>query len=137
MKKIFLITIFAISSLFAQFKSIDAKELLSMQKQGIVVVDIRTPQEWKTTGIIKGAKTIEFYSANGGVDFIAFMKELTKYVSTSKQPFIIYCAHANRTRTVGNFFSKAGLVANIYDLKGGIEYGWRDLGYKTVPYEEK
>ena len=108
-----------------------------MQKKGVVVIDIRTPSEWKQTGIIKGAKTIEFFREDGTIDFIAFMKQLTKYVSSSSQPFIVYCAHANRTRTVGNFFSKSGLVDTIYDLKGGIEYGWRDLGRKTVPYKGK
>ena len=103
----------------------------------MVVVDIRTPSEWKQTGIIKGSKTIEFFKADGSVDFIAFMKELTKYVTTSKQPFIRYCAHANRTRTLGNFLFKAGIAETIYDLKGGIEYGWIDLGKKTVPYKGK
>jgi rhodanese-related sulfurtransferase len=90
--------------LFAEFKTILADELIKMQKEGVVVVDIRTPMEWKKTGIIKGAKTIEFFQANGRVDFVAFMRELTKYVKDSNQPFIIYCAHANRTKKVGNLY---------------------------------
>jgi len=118
----------------AKFISIDANRLVAMQKQGVVVVDIRTPQEWKSRGIIKGAKTIEFFKPNGSVDFIAFMRKLTKYIKTSKQPFILYCAHANRSKVAGKLFDQLG-VKNVYELKGGIEYGWIEKGRKTVKYK--
>jgi len=136
MSRVFLFTMLSISFVFAKFVSIDANKLVAMQKQGVVVVDIRTPQEWKSRGIIKGAKTIEFFKPDGSVDFIAFMGKLTKYVKSSKQPFIIYCAHANRSKVLGKLLDRLG-VKNIYELKGGIEYGWIEKGRKTVKYAPK
>ena len=134
MKKILFLTLLTISFVFAKFTSIDDGTLLKMQKQGVVVIDIRTPKEWKQRGIIKGAKTIEFFKSDGSVDFINFMKKFTKYVNSSKQPFIIYCAHANRSKVLGKLFDRLG-VKNVYELKGGIEYGWIDKGRKTVKYK--
>lgn len=134
MKKILFLILIAISLAFAKFASVDDVKLIKMQKQGIVVIDIRTPQEWKERGIIKGAKTIEFFKADGSVDFVGFMKKFTKYVKNSKQPFILYCAHANRSKVVGKLFDQLG-VENVYELKGGIEYGWIEKGRKTVKYK--
>ena len=134
MKKIVFLLLFSISFMFAKFTSVDANDLVKMQKQGIVVIDIRTPQEWKDRGIIKGAKTIEFFKADGSVDFVGFMKKFTKYVKNSKQPFILYCAHANRSKVVGKLFDQLG-IENVYELKGGIEYGWIEKGRKTVKYK--
>jgi len=57
MKKL-LLTIALSYSLLAEFKTITADSLIKMQKQGIPVIDIRTPQEWKDRGIIKGAHKI-------------------------------------------------------------------------------
>ncbi|MEA3314721.1 MAG: rhodanese-like domain-containing protein [Campylobacterota bacterium] len=136
MKKLFLGLSLLVSISYAKFQTIDSNQLLKMQKDGVVVIDIRTPQEWKDTGIIKGSKTIEFFNEKGGVDFISFMKDFTKYVKNSEQSFIIYCAHANRTKTIGNLFTQLG-IPNVYHLKGGINYGWRDLGKKTVSYKKE
>ena len=134
MKKIIFLILLSVSFVFAEFNAIDDNELIKMQKDGVVIVDIRTPKEWKERGIIKGAKTIEFFKSDGSIDFIAFMREFTKYVKNSKQPFILYCAHANRSKVAGRLFDQLG-VKNVYELKGGIEYGWIDKGRKTIKYE--
>ncbi len=136
MKKIPVLILITAIFAFAKFSSIDDNELLKMQKQGVVVIDIRTPKEWRERGIIKGAKTIEFFKPNGSVDFIDFMKKFTKYVKNSKQPFIIYCAHARRSKVLGKLFDRLG-AKNVYELKGGIEYGWIEKGRKTMKYEDK
>ena len=131
MKKIVALLFITTTLLFAKFTSIDANRLIELQKKGVVVVDIRTPKEWKERGIIPNAKTITFFKEDGRVDFIAFMRELTKYVKNSNQPFIIYCAHANRTKVVGKILNSLG-VKNLYELDGGIEYGWINKGKKTT-----
>ena len=119
-------------SLFAEFKAIDAQTLIKMQKQGIPVIDIRTPQEWKERGIIPGAYKIMFFTPNGGADVPNFMFELGHLVKNKNQPFIIYCAHANRTKQLGKWLSDKLGFKKVYELKGGIEYGWIDKKYKTV-----
>jgi len=131
MKKLFLIAAFSFMA-FANFKSIDAKELLKLQKRGIPVFDIRTPQEWKSRGIIKGAIKNMFFDEKGRADIANFMFKLGSIVKSKDKPFIIYCAHANRTKAVGEFLTKQLGFKKVYELKGGIEYGWIDKGYKTI-----
>ena len=131
MKKIMLVLALSLS-LFAEFKTIDANRLIKMQKQGIVVFDIRTPQEWKDRGIIKGAIKNMFFDSKGQADIANFMYKLGTLVKNKNQPFIIYCAHANRTKAVGNFLSKQLGFKKVYELKGGIEYGWIDTKHKTL-----
>jgi len=119
-------------SLFAEFKTIDANSLIKMQKQGIAVFDIRTPQEWKDRGVIKGAIKNMFFDSKGRADIANFMYKLGTIIKDKNQPFIIYCAHANRTKAVGNFLSKQLGFKKVYELKGGIEYGWIDTKHKTL-----
>ncbi len=131
MKKLLMFLLLSYS-LFAEFKAIDAQTLIKMQKQGIPVIDIRTPQEWKERGIIPGAYKIMFFTPNGGADVPNFMFELGHLVKNKNQPFIIYCAHANRTKQLGKWLSDKLGFKKVYELKGGIEYGWIDKKYKTV-----
>ena len=131
MKKLMLIVALSYS-LFAEFKAIPAETLIKMQKQGVPVIDIRTPQEWKDRGIIKGAKKIMFFTPQGGADVPNFMFKLGNLVKDKNQPFIIYCAHANRTKKLGEWLSKKLGFKKVYELKGGIEYGWINTKHKTV-----
>ena len=131
MKKLLMFLLLSYS-LFAEFKAIDAQTLIKMQKQGIPVIDIRTPQEWKERGIIPGAYKIMFFTPSGGADVPNFMFELGHLVKNKNQPFIIYCAHANRTKQLGKWLSDKLGFKKVYELKGGIEYGWIDKKYKTV-----
>jgi len=61
------------------------------------------------------------------------MFELGHLVKDKSVPFIIYCAHANRTKTLGNWLNDLGFK-KVYELDGGIEYGWIDKGHNTKPY---
>ena len=131
MKKLLLLLAFSYYA-FAGLKSIPAETLVTMQKQGIPVIDIRTPQEWKDRGIIKGAHKIMFFTPNGGADVPNFMFELGHLVKDKNQPFIIYCAHANRTKELGKWLTNKLGFKKVFELKGGIEYGWIDTKHKTV-----
>jgi len=117
---------------FADFREVDTKELQAMIKKGVQVIDIRRAGEFKQTGIIKGAHMLTFFDNRDKYDVPAWMNEFVKIVKTREQPFVIYCAHANRTKVVGNFLSKDLKYKNVYDLRGGIAYGWIDKGLKTV-----
>lgn len=119
-------------SLSAGFSEVDAKQLKTLQAQGVPVIDIRTPQEWRETGIINGAHQMMFFDIRGNAHAEAWLQALSGIVKDKKTPFIIYCAHANRTKAVGNWLVDKLGYTHVYELTGGIEYGWRDLGEKTV-----
>ena len=128
--KHFLIALILTALVGAKFITIDDKTLIKMQKNGIVVIDIRTQKEQKQTGIIKNAKKITFFDEQGRAKAAEFMFELGHFIKDKKTPFIIYCAHANRTKVVGKWLSSLGFQ-KVYELKGGIIYGWIQKGHKT------
>jgi rhodanese-related sulfurtransferase len=122
-------------SLAGGFTGIDISEFKTLQAKGVPVIDIRTPQEWKQTGIIKGAHQMMFFDAQGKDHAQEWMSNLAKITKDKSRPFIIYCAHANRTKAVGNWLVDKLGYTHVYELKGGIEYGWRDKGESTVNAE--
>ena len=136
MRAVITLCIFLAISLFAEFKAIKADKLIKMQKDGVVVIDIRTPPEWIERGTIKGAKTIMFFTPDGKADIANFMYRLGNLTKDKNTPFIIYCAHANRTKQLGKWLSDVLGFKHVYELDGGIEYGWIKLGKKTIPYNK-
>ena len=61
-----------------------------MKATGALIVDIRTPQEWKDTGVIAGAKLVTFGDADG------FLKAVGKDL-TDGRPLILVCRSGNRS----------------------------------------
>jgi rhodanese-related sulfurtransferase len=118
MKHLMLLLLIGITSLFAEVthRYIDEKLLDS----GIKIVDIRTPGEWKETGLVKGSIPIVFFDERGNYDVNAFMKELNAKVDTKKR-FALICNSGNRTRIVSDFLSR-NFGYDVIDLQGGIQY---------------
>jgi len=133
-KIIFGILVLSIS-LFADFKHLTFKEIKALKDA--VIVDIRTPGEWKQTGVIPGSKKIMFFSEDGKYDARAWLDELGKYVKDKNQPVVLVCRTGSRTNMVGNFLDKQVGFKNVYDLKGGITWGYLNLGYKTTKKDLK
>ena len=131
MKKTLLTLAILSVSLFAEFKTIDIPEFEKMQKEGVLVIDIRTAPEWKETGIIEGAKKITFFSERGEALVADWFFEVGHLIKDKKTPLILYCAHANRSKTLGKGLDSMGFE-HVYELKGGIENGWIKAGKKTV-----
>ncbi len=130
MKKIILILLIGVVSMFADFKSIDFNDINKTLGKDTVLIDIRTPEEWAETGIIPGSKKIMFFDNRGGYDAQKWMEEFTKYVKDKEQPFVLVCRTASRTKMVGQFLEQQG-YKNVYDLKGGITFGYIKQGLKT------
>ena len=131
MKKILLMIAVLGTSLFADFKTVDANAFEKLMVKGYPTIDIRTPMEWKQTGIIKGAHKMMFFTPKGQPDLVQWFFELGHLVKDKKEPILLYCAHANRSKTLAEGLTQMGFE-NVYELKGGIENGWIKSGKKTV-----
>jgi rhodanese-related sulfurtransferase len=86
----------------------------------IVLIDIRTPQEWADTGTAPQAKPIDMTSA-------AFMDELGGVIAANpgkKLAFI--CRSGNRSGMLTSQLESAGLT-NIIDVEGGMNQ-WMSQG---------
>ncbi len=118
------------ASLFAQLTSqYLTKDFLS---KNIPIVDVRTPGEWRETGLLKGAIPIMFFNTKGKYDAKKFLIQLNKKVDTTK-PFALICHTGSRTSIIAPWLSKE-FKYNVINLKGGMEYATKGLHIKTVPY---
>ena len=128
MKKIFLTLLILATSLMAELKNEYLSQKLIDSK--IPIVDIRTPGEWKETGIVKNSIPIMFFNEEGGYDVNAFLTQLNAKVNTKKQ-FAIICRTGSRTAIVADFLSKQ-LHYNVVNVKDGIFFATQ-RNIKLVP----
>jgi rhodanese-related sulfurtransferase len=99
--------------------------------KGIKIIDIRTPAEWKETGIVTDSYTIMFFDENGDFNLEIFLRQLNMAVKKDEQ-FALICRVGSRTGMVSEFLSEK-LGYKVINLKGGIMKMIHE-GYKTVPY---
>ena len=112
--------------------SLHADEFNEKVEEGYKIIDIRRSDEWEHFGVIEGSHKITFFDEEGGYDVEAFLEALTQVVTDKEQPFILVCAHARRTKSVGELLALQLKYTNVYDLDGGINWGWIDKGFKTI-----
>ena len=135
MKKIILLLVVTPLFLVAAVRDLNIAGFEKLKNHGIPVIDIRTPQEWKETGIIRGSHTITFFRPDGSYDLDAFLADLKRLgVDSKEKPFILVCRSASRTRTLGNFLSEKVGYKNVFHLSGGI-LNWKTHGKPLVPYK--
>ncbi len=129
MKKIIFSLFILATSLFAELKN----ELVTEDffKKDIKVIDIRTPAEWRETGIVKGSYTIMFFNEKGAYNVDEFLKKLNKIVKKDEQ-FALICRTGSRTKMISEFLSN-DLGYRVINLQGGLMKLLSD-GYKTVRY---
>lgn len=78
-----------------------------------MLVDIRRPDEWATTGVPKGALTLDMRRP----DFAAAMTQVAR--DNPSVPIAVICAGGVRSRWVTSALSKAGLT-NVVDIPEGM-----------------
>jgi len=130
MKKIVLVLCFMTVSLMAELHQVWATP--EFAEKNIKIIDIRTPEEWRETGIVKGSYTIMFFDEKGDFNVETFLKQLNMVVKKD-EPFALICRVGSRTSIVSEFLSDR-LGYNVTNLKGGIMKMIQE-GYKTVPYQ--
>ena len=118
MKKILLLFLLLSISLFAEITNQRASQELIDSK--IPIVDIRTPQEWKETGLLKGSITIMLFDEKGNYNLRVFLEQLNSALDTTK-PFAIICRTGSRTAVLAPFLSKK-MNYKVINLKSGMVY---------------
>ncbi len=87
----------------------DAQELLDDAPAGLVVLDIRTPDEFNG-GHIEGAVNLDFYESDFAQSLDALDKDL---------PYFVYCRSGNRSASAIDTMKDLGF-SEVYELDGGI-----------------
>jgi rhodanese-related sulfurtransferase len=118
MKKLLFVVALFIAPLFGEVEHLFLDQKILDSK--IKIIDIRTPGEWKETGLIKDSIPIMFFDERGNYDLNRFLKELNGKIDT-KTKFAMICNSGSRTRSLSEFLSKK-YGYDIIDLSGGIRY---------------
>ena len=113
----------------AEIHNIDNAELLRLQEKGVPVVDIRTPEEWRETGVIKGARLMT-YSFSGGFDKAAWLKQVQQ-VAKPGEPVILVCRSGRRSAAVADYLESQPTKRKIYNASGGMN-DWKSSGRPVV-----
>lgn len=117
----------------AEVTKIDNQQLKALMEQGVPVIDIRRPEEWKQTGVVKGSHLITFFDARGRYDVRAWLDKLAP-IAGKDDPFILICRTGNRTGTVSRFLDQKLGYKKVYDVKKGIT-DWIRKGNPVVEPE--
>lgn len=118
------------ASLFAAITNEEASQ--NLINSNIPIVDIRTPGEWKETGLLKGSIPIMLFDEKGNYDLKDFLEKLNKVVDTKKQ-FAIICRTGSRTSVLAPFLSQK-LNYDVINIKSGIVYA-KQLKLPILPYQ--
>jgi rhodanese-related sulfurtransferase len=94
-----------------------------MKEQKAVLIDIRTPEEWKETGVAEGAVTIDMNDP-------MFISKLQQAIGGDKtKPVALICRTANRTRTVQSALIQQGVHTRVMNVEGGMIGNSADKGW--------
>ena len=86
--------------------------------QGYTLVDIRRPEEWLKTGVVKGSKLLTFVDENGRV-MPGFLETLAADFQVN-EPLILICRTGSRTRTLASYMVEKLGYTQVYNVRGGI-----------------
>lgn len=132
MKKIILFFLLLSVSLLATVIDEEASQQLLDSKMAIV--DIRTPAEWKETGLLQGSIPIMLFDEKGNYDLQDFLTKLNQAVDTKKR-FAVICRTGSRTRILAAFLSQK-MGYEVVNIKSGIVYA-KHLKLPILPYSAK
>ena len=91
-------------------KSIDKNELEQLQRNGAVLLDVRSLQEYNEFHL-KGSINIPLYELNIKVENILINRN---------QPIIVYCQSGSRSKRAIQILNQKG-YNNLYELEGGLD----------------
>jgi rhodanese-related sulfurtransferase len=109
----------------------EAQKLVGEKKA--ILIDIRTPEEWRETGVAETAHKLDMNDPM----FLAKLSALTG--GDRAKPVALICRTANRTRTVQQALLQSG-YATIINVEGGMvgnsaDKGWLKHGLPVVKEE--
>ncbi len=110
---------------------ISASEVEKLIDEDVLLLDIRREDEWEYTGVIENAHKMTFFDMYGNADVATWMQKFESLVTSKDQQFVLICAHANRTRVIGNYLIENHQYTNVCHLTGGMA-AWLEKNKATI-----
>lgn len=93
-----------------------AKHILDDPPPGLVVLDVRTPEEFEE-GRLPDATLVDFYAD----DFVEQIQALPR-----ETPYLVYCRSGNRSGKTARLMDQLGFT-DVTDVDGGM-LAWGEAG---------
>ena len=114
----------------ADVQPADNDKIISLMKQGVPLIDIRTNSEWQNTGIIKNSKLLTFFDRDGKSDVKSWMNKLRE-MAKKDEPLIIICRSGRRSGIVSDMLVNEENYSEVYNANSGI-MAWINSGLETT-----
>ena len=102
-----------------QLLSLNKEKLFFLMEKKLILIDIRTEQEWQLTGVIEGSYKISAFDSKGNLN-PNFLKMYKKNVKENDHVVFISDKGEVSSILANGFIENLGMK-NIYSLKGGIQ----------------
>ncbi|OUD12264.1 rhodanese-like domain-containing protein [Thioflexithrix psekupsensis] len=120
----------------AEVIHINNAQLQELLDQNIPLIDVRTPPEWKQTGVVEGSHLMMFFDEKGQADVGGWLDQFSAIVVDKEQPVVLICRSGNRTARIAHFLSEQLGYDKIYNVQLGIR-DWIREGLPTVAPSEQ
>lgn len=100
----------------------------------LILVDIRTPREWRETGVARGARRVDFHDPSGLQGFAS--KLLAQAGGDRHAAIALICRVGNRTAAAQRYLQSRGFT-RVYDVREGMAGGESGPGWvrRGLPME--
>ncbi|MCB1865101.1 MAG: rhodanese-like domain-containing protein [Chromatiales bacterium] len=106
------------------YVNVDSTGLEQLVAQGVVLYDIRRPEEWRQTGVVAGSELLTFADASGRVRpefFDRFQREVPR-----DRPVALICRTGNRTDVLGRYLMDQLGYKQVFNVRDGITAWMRE-----------
>ena len=128
MKIVIVIFILFTKFVNAEVININNKELSNLIEKEIKIIDVRTQNEWKSIGIIKGSFLVSLLNKNKKFIFEDWFAMFDNNFGKNKS-IIFICASGVRSNYISHLVQRKKPDLKIYNLKKGIN-NWIRSGNK-------
>lgn len=114
----------------AEVVDIGNDDLKALLAKGVAAVDLRTPGEWRQTGVVEGSHLLTLFDEKGRADVAGWSKAVDD-VAVPPQPLILICRTGNRSGKAARLLAQASPARRIYNVRDGI-VAWKKAGQAVV-----
>jgi len=100
-------------------ETISTEELADLLARGGTVIDVRRPDEWRSTGVVADSRLITAYDADGQL-LPGFADKVAATVGKD-QPVALICRSGNRSGRAATLLSTQLGYQHLYNVAGGMQ----------------
>ena len=99
------------------YTNVDNQGLQSLLDEGVTLLDVRRPDEWRQTGVVAGSQGLTFVDGSGRLA-AGFVEGLSRL--DPSQPVALICRTGNRTDALARQMVEQMGFTQVYNVRDGI-----------------